>query len=93
MSKLVKGAGKLGMTEDTIYQSLGAAGINNDDIEHLLEGIVPRWEMNPGFLGRVTKRAVVSAPSQDKKMDIEMEIERRKMLIEQYVEEEYGMFR
>lgn len=90
MSKLVKGAKKLGMTEDTIYQSLGAAGINNNDIEHLMEGIVPMWEMSPRFLDRVASRAIVSSPSKEKKIDIEKEMERRKMLVEQYVEEEYS---
>lgn len=85
MSKLVKGSLKLGMTEDVVHRSLSASGIGDNDIEMLIEGIVPRWEMSPHFLDRVTKRAAVSS----KGKNVEEIIERRKMLIEQYFEEEY----
>ena len=77
MNKLIIGAQKIGMKAMDIRQSLRAAGVSNEDISFLIAGRSPRWYMSKGFLEDATKRAKLSAPNAQRRLELVMEMRNR----------------
>ena len=81
MIKLVNGARSLGVSDADIRRSLRSARISKKDIRYILRGEVPDWKMSSRFIKSASDRAVVSAPSPERKNEIKKEMIKRRRYI------------
>jgi len=81
MIKWVEGASKLGAARNDIIRSLESAKVSREDIGHILSGRTPEWRMSYQFIQSATNRAITSAPSLKRKIDIRKEMTERKHFI------------
>jgi Inorganic Pyrophosphatase len=86
--KVVKAAESLGIKKPNIYASLKASGISEQDIGYVMAGKIPDWTPSKQFLQAARQRAMQSAPSAERKREVNAEFRTRIMRINELVRQQ-----
>lgn len=87
MSKIVKAGKQLNVSEDDLAGIMEASGIGADDVDYILDGEVPPWDMPFTYGEKGLDRAVITAHDEERKAEIEAMYEQRLEIIDSVLDE------
>ena len=86
MIMYVNAARKLGMNDDDLEDVMSASGVTGDDIDSIMDGEVPEWEMPNEFGEKSLTRAMLTAYDDERRQELEDEMDRRREIIDEIID-------